>query len=404
MSWHPRLMSEAPRLGDRSLFPRLTAKAYLNHAAVSPLSAPVADAVERVVAEYGAGLSGAIAAMERREQFRRRLADFIGAPEGSVAFVQNTTLGVTHVALSLPWRVGDRVLLFDEEFPANVTPWQRAAELFGLDVEFVPTAPFHRSLAEGLAGLEHQLDERVRLVAVSLVQFQSGLRMPIGAIAERCRSFDAEIFVDAIQGLGVVPFDVGASDVDYLSCGGHKWLMGVEGAGFTYVRPRCAERFVPRTAGWISHEDAWRFLFEGPGHLRYDRGFKKDATLFEGGSQSALGYAALDASLDLLVQVGPAAAYDHVQRYHDAIEPELEARGFLSLRHRDPSAQSGSLCLKPPPGVDVVALGRGLRDNEISVAIPDGNLRLAPHWPNNADVEVPQILRVVDAFLANIRD
>ena len=390
---------DAARLGDRSLFPFLREVAYLNHAAVSPISAPVAAAIKQTTEGYGAGLAGAIDAFALRDRLRERLARFIGASPESTGFVQSTTTGISHVALSLPWRSGDRIVLFEGEFPANVTPWQRAAATFGAELDWVPVAPFHRDLDEGLAALDSVLSENTRIVAVSLVQFQSGLRMPVEAIAERCRRVGAEILVDGIQGMGVLPFDVVDADVDYLACGGHKWMMGVEGAGFIYVKPAAAGTLVPRTAGWTSHVDGWRFLFEGAGHLRYDRGFKQDASLFEGGSQSALGYAALDAAVGLLDEIGVERIYEHVQGYHDALEPEVVARGFASLRHRDSAARSGSLCFQPPSEVDVVALSTRLREQGISVAIPDGNLRFAPHWPNDLDQEVPQVLRVLDASL-----
>ena len=386
-----------PSLGDRSSFARLTDVAYLNHAAVSPLSAPVETAITHMARAYGAGLPGAIEAMALRDTLREKLARFVGALPDDIGFVQSTTTGIGHVALSLPWRAGDRVVLFEGEFPANITPWQRAAELFGVEIDWVPVEPFHRSLDEGLATLDQCLNERTRIVAVSLVQFHSGLRMPVEAIAERCHRANAEILVDGIQGMGVLPFDVVQADVDYLACGGHKWMMGVEGAGFVYVRPSCAERLVPRTAGWTSHEDGWRFLFEGAGHLRYDRSFKRNASLFEGGSQSMLGYAALDAAVSLLETLGVAAIHAHVQRYHDALEPEVVARGFRSLRHAQ--ARSGSLCFEAPDDVDVVELSGRLRSRGVSVAIPDGNLRFAPHWPNHAEREVPALVGILDAEL-----
>ena len=243
---------QSPSLGDRSLFERVTDVAYLNHAAVSPISSPVEAAITAMAQTYGAGLSGAIEAMPLRDRLREKLGRFVGAPPDAIGFVQSTTTGINHVALSLPWRAGDRVVLFEGEFPANVTPWQRAAALFEVEIDWVPVQPFHRSLDEGLAALDRCLDERTRIVAVSLVQFQSGLRMPVEAIAERCHRANAEILVDGIQGMGVLPFDVSQAGVDYLACGGHKWMMGVEGAGFVYVRPSSSEKLVPRTAGWTS--------------------------------------------------------------------------------------------------------------------------------------------------------
>src|SRR5262249_23977936 len=157
----------------------------------------------------------------------------------------------------------DRVVIFEGEFPANTTPWLRAAELFGLTVVWIPVADFLASEEQGLSRLDRELAQGARLVAVSAVEFQSGLRMPVEAMAARCHAAGAELFVDGVQGCGVVPIDVSASGIDYLAAGAHKWLMGLEGAGFLYVNPSRVEALRPHVAGWLSHEDAIAFLLRG---------------------------------------------------------------------------------------------------------------------------------------------
>ena len=72
-----------------------------------------------------------------------------------------------------------------------------------------------------------------------------------------------------IQCLGATPIDL--THVDFLSAGGHKWLMGLEGTGILYAKESVHDQLSPNTAGWISHENGFQFLFEGAGHLRYDR-------------------------------------------------------------------------------------------------------------------------------------
>jgi selenocysteine lyase/cysteine desulfurase len=303
------------------------------------------------------------------------------------------------VALDLPWRRGDRVLLLEGEFPANVTPWQQAAATFGLEVRFVPVEAFLRSEEEGLARVDRELARGVRLLAVSEVQFRSGLRMPVAELARRCAAAGTEILVDAVQAAGVVPMDV--AGIDYLAAGAHKWLMGTLGAGFLYVRPGRAEALVPRTAGWLSHEEAARFLVDGPGHLRHDRPIRRRADLVEMAGAAEPSLAALDASLEILERLGVPAIRAHVEGYLDRLEPELVERGFRSLRAREADRRSGILSLEPPPGVGVVALAAELRARGVACALPDGALRLSPHWPNDPG-EIPAVLRAVDGALAAV--
>jgi selenocysteine lyase/cysteine desulfurase len=223
--------------------------------------------------------------------------------------------------------------------------------------------------------------------------------MPLKEMAALAHANGAELFVDAVQACGMVPLDVVADDVDYLAAGSHKWLMGVEGCGFLYAKPERAAALRPAVAGWLSHEDGIGFLFDGEGHLRYDRPLKKSIDLIEGGNTNTAGFAALEASVDLILQLGTPAIFAHVQAYNDALERGLLERGFTSLRASDPERRSGTLGVKAPPGLSVLEIHHDLTERGISCAVPDGVLRFSPHWPN-ALTEVPIILAQVDQILA----
>jgi selenocysteine lyase/cysteine desulfurase len=388
------------RLGDRGLFPDLGPAAYLNHAGVSPPSLPVRRAVTEMLEAYAAGGARAVGtALAVRARLREKLARLLGVPPADVALTTGTTHGVQAIALSFPWRSGDRVVLFEGEFPANVTPWQRAADLFGLDIAFLPLSSFQKSTDAGLAELEGALRRGARLVAVSAVQFRTGLAMPIAQMAALCARHGAELFVDAIQALGAVPFAAASLGVDYAVGGGHKWLMGVEGAGVLYVRPGRIAALRPALAGWLSHPDPVSFLTEGAGHLRYDRPIRREASLFEAGSASALAQVALDASLELLLELGIAEIHGHANRYLDRLEPVLLARGFSSHRASDPARRSCILSATPPPGRDPRHLREALARAGVAVAIPDGLIRFAPHWPNDADRELEGVTAALDSAL-----
>ena len=400
MRWEPD--PTQARLGDRSLFPDLEPFAYLNHAAISPPSAEVRRAVAALLDDYAR--RGVVAAFgswrEQRERLRARLARLVGAPSEGLALVPNTSLAVVDVALCFPWRAGDRVLLLRGEFPTNVTPWQRAAESFDLELTYLDADAFANDA--GLAALDAELERGLRLVAASAVPFDTRLRRPLAPIARRCREAGAQLFVDAIQAVGVVPLDVQAMGIDYLACGSHKWLMGLEGAGFLYVRPERGAELVPRVAAWLSHEDPLAFLRGDPGQLRYDRPIRAEPTFLEVGAINGAGFAALEAAVALIEAIGVEAIFDHVNRYHDRLEPALVERGFESERSADPTRRSGTLALRPPPAIDLAALCRGLGERGVACTTPDGRLRFSPHWPN-ALAEVPRVLEAVDATLAALR-
>jgi cysteine desulfurase / selenocysteine lyase len=391
-------------LGDRRLYPDLKAHAYLAYAATAPISSLVKAAVNRVLDGYAE--QGNVAFfdwIEQRERLREKLGQLVGAPASDIALTSGTTRGISDLALCLPWQAGQRVVLFEGEFPANVSPWQHAARLFGLRVERVPMAHAVEDEDSFLAPLAKLLEGGARLVAVSAVQFQTGLKMPLDRIAQLCARYGAELCVDAIQACGVVPLDAPALGIDYLVTGAHKWLLGPEGVGFMYARPERARALVPRTAGWLSHEDGTRFLFAGPGELRYDRPVKPTLQMVEGGSSSTLGFAALEAGIEPILALSPSAIFAHVNRYLDLLEPDVSARGFRSRRAPEAERRSGILSFEPPQGVSATDVVMQLRTRGVFASMPDGLLRFAPHFPN-AMSEIDTVLPALDEALAALRN
>jgi selenocysteine lyase/cysteine desulfurase len=385
------------RLGDRSLFPDLAPRAYLNHAGISPPSLPVQRAVAAMVDVYARQGGAAVGdAVRLRSRLRELLGQLVGGSARDVALTTGTSAAIQAVALSYPWGAGDRVLLFDGEFPANVSPWLRAAERFGLEPRWLPLSPFAEGDgSDGLARVEAELRRGVRLVAVSAVQYRSGLAMPLAELASLCHAHGAELCVDAVQACGVVPLDGPTLGIDYLAGGAHKWLMGLEGAGFLWIRPGRLEALHPLTTGWLSHEEAASFLLDGPGLLRYDRPLRDRADRLESGSSSALSQAALHASLELILKLGVPAIRDHVTAYLDRLEPILVERGYQSLRAQDAGRRSGILSALPPAGGTAREVRERLASRGVAVATPDGALRFAPHWPNALD-EVGRVAEALD--------
>ncbi len=391
----PPMPPQRAALGDRSLFPELDCAAYLAHAAISPHSQPLRSHVLAASADYARRGVGAFAAWHaQRQRLKGRLAGLLGVGAGDLGLVLNTTAGVAAIAMCFPWRAGDRVVLFEGEFPTNVTPWQRAAELFGLHLEWLPVADFAAPGGADLGPLQSKLKAGARLVAASAVQFQTGLRLPTTEMAALCHRYGAELFVDAIQAVGATPFD--ASAVDYAAGGGHKWLMGPEGAGWLYVHPARIAALRPNLAGWLSHEAAADFLFEGSGKLRYDKAIRRRADVFEAGAPNTIGYAGLEAAVALIEQIGVDRVWAHANAYFDRLEPALQALGYTSLRAPDAERRSTILSLIPPERVDFPALASRLGNSGVVATTPDGLLRFAPHWPNALD-EVDGVVASVAA-------
>ncbi len=409
---HPlEMISRRPTLGSRELFPSLSSDVYLAHAAISPASLLVEAATRQFVesmAKRGTGGFGGW--LQQRERLRSTIAGFLRVDAEDIALSSGCTRGVSDVALALPWNPGETLLTFRGEFPGNVVPWQQAATLRRGNVDFLePISPSEpQAKARILETVRRALREApksrpVRFLAVSAVQFQTGLAMPLRELSLMCQEYDVYFLVDGIQGCGVVPYDLDDLGVDAFFSGAHKWLLGLEGAGFLTTSKRLRSLLEPLTAGWLSYQDGEKFLFQGAGQLSYERELLTTTRVFEGSTSNAVGFAALEAGLATCAHLGPEAIFAHVQNYHDALEPGIAARGFRSLRAADPVLRSCILSFQPIVPLELSELSRGLSERGIVVSIPDGLLRLAPHYSNDPAREVPLILAALDDVLAEPR-
>lgn len=385
------------------LFPDLTARVYWSFAAISPVARPVREAIDGWHDRLGReGFTAFGAAMEGREALRGELAALLGGAADSYGLVQGTTAGITALARSIRWRPGERVMLFDDEFPANTVPWIEAVREHRLGIDTVPLARFARDPAPGLEAVEALLRRGgTRLVAVSAVEFQSGLRMPLGELAELCHRHGALLAVDAIQAAGVVPLDLVALGVDLAVGGGHKWLLGVDGAGWVYVAPEAREAIGTAMSGWLSFEHGADFLFE-PGRLHAARAHLAAPRGFEGGSTSTAAAFAMLEGIRLCRRAGPSASLEHVQALHDRVEPTLIALDFASERAPHAAGRSGILAARPPVGVSLGALQKALFRRGVIVSIPDGRLRLAPHFVSTV-AEADHLVAALPEALTEVR-
>ncbi|NTV47782.1 MAG: aminotransferase class V-fold PLP-dependent enzyme, partial [Chlorobiales bacterium] len=241
----------------RQYFPHTKRQIYLNHAAVSPLSTRVVAAITRHLQERGeTDIENFFPTLlPALTSARGRVANFIGCASKSIAFVQNTSYGLNLLAQGLKWRKGDRIILYEREFPANVYPFLNL-EKRGVKVDFVKDHNGEIYLDD----IEKLITPRTRLVSLSFVQFLTGYRLDLKALATLCHKHEVICSIDAIQGLGALPVDCKDSGIDFLACGGHKWAMSPMGTGFICVSDSLLERLDPVMVGWTSVDDAWNML------------------------------------------------------------------------------------------------------------------------------------------------
>jgi selenocysteine lyase/cysteine desulfurase len=370
-------------------FPWTAATTYLNAASVGPLPERTRLALEAFNAKRTAPHL-----LPDRDLFavhaatRAAAARLLGAAPEEIALTPNTSTGLNVAAGALPLAPGDVILLSDREFPANVYPWL-ARRRNGVVVERAPVTsrgyPDEDYLVERLA------DPRVRVLAVSLVQFSNGFRADLVRLGDACRANGARLVVDGIQGLGVSPLDVTVVPVDILSCGGQKWLLGPWGSGFCYVRRELIESLEPPVVGWMSYEGMDDFT----NLLSYGDHLVGDARRFEVASLATQDHLGLATSIGLLLELGVEVIAAYLRSLGEPVLAWARQRGVPIVSPTDDLHRSQIVCVAPP---DAKEAHRRLRQAGVVCAFREGAIRLAPHCYNTME-EMEKVVEVLDQML-----
>ena len=363
----------------RSEFPVTKKWAFMDHASVAPMSKRACDAVRRYIDDIEA--SGDVNGDEWHRAYgrtRELAAGLIGSSPDEIAFVKNTSEGLSFVANGLDWRPGDNVVGAEREFPANVYPWMNLSKK-GVEFRMVP----ERNGRICPDDIFEAVDSRTKLIALSFVEFTSGFRNDIAAIGEFCSGRDILFVVDAIQGLGALRLDVRGAGVDVLSSDSHKWLMGPEGIGIFYCSERAMERIEVTEIGWFN-------VVNPSDYLNYDLTLHPGARRFECGSLNTMGIYGLEGALELIRDVGIDFIEGRVLGLTDLLCEGLERKGYKIYSPRGQNERSGIVSFYSER-YDSLKVYNRLREARIIVALRDGRIRVSPHYYNSEE-EIERLL------------
>ncbi len=372
----------------RDLFPVTQNWTYVNHAAVGPLPKTSLEAVHQFMtdsSEHGYTAAPKWHALIARA--RVNVAKLIHASSSEeIAFTSSTSAGLAFVAQGVKWNKGDNLLIPDCEFPANVYPWLDLQKK-GVEVRQIPTQNGKVLFEE----IEKLADKKTRLISISSVQYGSGWIAPLKEIGEWCQANSVLFCVDGIQGCGAVPINVEECHIDFLAADAHKWLLGPEGTAFFYVSKRVWDQVTPSIIGWKSVQNPLDF-----DHIDFT--LKEGAQKFEAGSDNVLGIHALNASLELLLEVGIETIHQKIvtltQILTTLIEKEWPDTKLISPEN--PKERSGIVALKTTK--DPNKLIEQFLNEKIYCATRRGFLRISPHFYNN-DEEMELIVHKGKKFI-----
>lgn len=371
-------------------FPQADDLLYLNHAAVAPWPKRTHDAVCRFAAEnlhQGARWYPRWSAVEKT--LREQMRELINAPSvDDISLLKNTSEGLSLIAGGIDWQPGDVVLISDQEFPSNRIPWQALSRL-GVSVREVDI-----SGADPESAVIEAMTDDVRLLAISSVQYGTGILLDLTKLGQACQQRDILFCVDAIQSLGVVAMDVEAIEADFVIADGHKWMLGPEGLALFYCRAKRRPELALQQFGW-------HMIANAGDYNQRDWQPAQDGKRFECGSPNMLCAHALSASLSLILEVGVDNIRQAVRERIDYLAEKLTQRGLALTTPLDTSMRAGIITFVPEK-MDAQSCYRALMSAGVICAPRGGGIRFSPHFYTPFEV-LDRALQVLDGILADAR-
>jgi selenocysteine lyase/cysteine desulfurase len=359
----------------RKLFPITQKYIYLNHAAITPYSTLVAEALNNITSDIVANASvNWFSWLNTISNTRTLAAQLVGGKAENIAFMKNTSDAISAIANGIKWQTGDNIVSCDIEFPANIYPWMRLKSQ-GVELRLATTIN-KRIEPEMLFKL---VDAHTRVIALSWVQYSSGFRADLQTIGKFCRERNILFCVDVIQGLGALQLDVEKDFIDAFAADAHKFLMGPEGIALMYLSDRALTEIEPTVVGWLSVKNPWKCFDES---LEYNLDYQAGALRFECGTPNTIGIHALKGALDLITKVGQKEIENYLLDLCEYTHNSLTEIGFETLRPQNHKEASAIVCGRHKK-VSPEVLYKKLVEQKIICAPRCGYLRISPHFYND---------------------
>ena len=378
-----------PLLRFRDEFPILSTSTYLVSNSLGAMPRGVPDRLAEYAAQWASRGVRAWAEgwWSMPVSVGDAIAPLIGAGDGEVAMVPNVSIAQAQVLSALPYDRGrDTIVMTELDFPSVRYVYDALATRLGARIVVVKSEDGVSVDEEALCAA---IDERTRLVSISHVLFRSAYVMDAARVAAHAHGVGALVAIDAYHSVGVLPVDVRALDVDFLTGGVLKWLCGGPGGCFLWVKPEVSAEVAPALTGWQAHQHP--FAFEPEMH------YAEHSWRWLGGTPVIPALFASTEGPRILREAGMDAVRAKSLRQTSRLIELADARGFTTTVPRDPARRGGTVAFDVPHAREVA---QALLARDVVVDFrPGAGIRVAPHFYTSDD-ELNAAVAAIDEILA----
>lgn len=319
------------------------------------------------------------------------LARLIGGRPEDIVLGNSTSYGLHTLAMGLPLRSGDEVLLVHGDFPATVTPWLPLRRR-GVEVRMIePRTGFltEQDVAEAITPW-------TRVLCTSWVFSFTGHAVDLYAIGDLCRERGVRIVVNGSQGMGARPLDVGDAPIDAIASCGWKWLCGPYATGFLWLSEELGAEVETDHAYWLSWMAQGDLGSAVSYELRDDLGNER---LDVFGTANFTAFEPWGEAVEIVLDVGLEHIAEHDQALVERLIGGLPGDRWELVSPREGSGRSALVLIRPADGTPAAGAHSRLREAGVDCALRAGSLRFSPHLYNDpGDID-----RALEALAAATR-
>jgi len=363
----------------RDLFPIVATHIHLAACSQGALAKPVSDAIDRYknsLLESGTNWGEAI---KKVAETREKFAQLIGAEADEVALLCSVSDAISAIATCLPSEKNKNKIVFtDIDFPTVSHIWLRQ-EVFKNDISVIGSIDGEIPLELYEKAVTHE----TLLTSVPHVNYYNGFKQDIGAIAEIVHRKGSLLMVDAYQAAGQIPIKVKEMGIDILVAGTRKYLLGIPGVAFLYVKKDLAQKLKPRATGWLGQVSP--FEINNPV-------FHDGTRRFETGTPAFISVYAACEALKMILDVGVGNIEEYLIKLTKLAIEYGQEKGLNLAGPEDVEKRASLISFFSE---NISKAEELLRSKNIIVSPRKDVIRIAPHYYNTGD----EIIKAVDELV-----
>ncbi|QRG66437.1 aminotransferase class V-fold PLP-dependent enzyme [Brevibacillus choshinensis] len=369
-----------PFAKEREYFPILNEKIQLSSCSQSALSRQVEEAIAAYMETLRhTGMDWNLW-MDKVEEAKGHFARLINASVEEIAVLSSVSDCASSVATALDFSgKRNQIVTTEMDFPSIGHVWL-AQQKRGAHIQFIPAA-------ESVIPLEYYsqtVNEQTLITSIPHVSYYNGFKQDVRQIAKIVHEKGSYLFVDAYQSAGSVKIDVKEMDIDFLAAGVQKYMLGIPGIAFLYVKGELAEKLEPVVTGWFGRVNPFAFDIK---HLDYAKGARR----FETGTPPMVnGYAAA-ASIGMLGDIGVQRIEAYLQNLSSVAIAYAEEKGLRVMSPLDLNQKAANTAIYIPQASKAEAI---LKEKGIIVSARNDVIRIAPHFYNTEQ----EVMAAIDAL------